>query len=155
MGPGGRPGTDGFGAEAPGGASFDRAGLYAGPLRYGPAFQVLDEVQGLGAGGASARVRATSAMAWPDGPWITEAAAVEGCLQLAVLWAAEAHGLDVLPMRIEEYEQYAGTTAGPLRCVLRRRDAGPHAARADAAHPGPDGTPVADLRGIELVARPS
>jgi acyl transferase domain-containing protein/NADP-dependent 3-hydroxy acid dehydrogenase YdfG len=151
----GGPATDGFGGEGPGGASFDRAGLYAGPLRYGPAFQVLDEVQGLGAGGASARVRATAAMAWPDGPWITEAAAVEGCLQLAVLWAAEALGLDVLPMRIEEYEQYAGTKAGPLRCVLRRRDAGPHAARADARILAADDTPVADLRGIELVARPS
>jgi acyl transferase domain-containing protein len=149
------PATDGFGAEAPDGAFFDRAGLYSGPLRYGPAFQVLDEVQGLGAGGASARVRTTSAMAWPDGPWITEASAVEGCLQLAVLWAAEAHGLAVLPMRIEEYEQYTGTQAGPLRCVLRRRDAGPHAARADARIFAADGTPVADLRGIELVARPS
>jgi NADP-dependent 3-hydroxy acid dehydrogenase YdfG len=151
----GGPATDGFAGDGPGGASFDRAALYAGPLRYGPAFQVLDEVQGLGAGGARACVRATSAMAWPDGPWTTEAAAVEGCLQLAVLWAAEAHGLDVLPMRIEQYEQYAGTTAGPLRCVLRRRDAGPHAARADARILAEDGTPVADLRGIELVARPS
>ena len=154
-GPAGGPATDGFGAEAAGGASFDRAALYAGPLRYGPAFQVLDEVQGLGNGGASARVRATAAMAWPDGPWITEGAAVEGCLQLAVLWAAEAHGLDVLPMRIEEYEQYAGTTAGPLRCVLRGREAGPHTARADARIFAADGTPVADLRGIELVSRPS
>ena len=52
-------------------------------------------------------------------------------------------------------DEDATGTVGPLRCVLRRRDTGPHAARADARILAADGTPVADLRGIELVARPS
>ena len=139
------------------GVPWGRDRIYGpGALSYGPAFQVLEEVHALAEDAASARVRGTAAMGWPDGPWTTDGAAVEGCLQLAVLWAAQAHGLAALPMHIEEYEQYAASAApGPLRCALRRREVGALTARADVRLFGPDGAPLADLRGIELVARPS
>jgi acyl transferase domain-containing protein/NADP-dependent 3-hydroxy acid dehydrogenase YdfG len=154
----GLPATDGFGPAGAGGAAWGRDRIYGdgGALSYGPAFQVIEEVDGLGDDRAAARVRGTAEMDWPEGPWATDGAAVEACLQLAVLWAAEAHGLAVLPMRIEEYEQYAAAAGpGPLRCVLRGRAVGPLTARADVRLFGPDGTPLATLRGIELVARPS
>jgi hypothetical protein len=157
LGSSGAP-ADGFASDGAPASRWARERLYGtgGVLFHGPAFQVLDDVRGPTPDWAAARVRSTAEMGWPEESWVTDPAAVDGCLQLAVLWAAEVLGRATLPMQIEAYEQYRRPpVSGPLRCALRRRDVGALTASADVRLFGPDDTPIADLRGIALVARPS
>ena len=61
-------------------------------------------------------------MRWPDEPWRTDPAAVDGAIQLAVIWAREVIGRATLPMAVREARfRAAGLEAGLLRCVWRAR----------------------------------
>ena len=53
-------------------------GLYEDALFHGPEFQVIHSIQKMDAQGATATLAGTSQMAWPSGPWQTEAAALNG-----------------------------------------------------------------------------
>lgn len=125
-------------------------------LFHGPRFHALRTVHGVSQHGAEATVAGLRTLGWADGPWPLDPAAVDGALQLAVLWGEEALGAATLPMAVAECGVYRrGPVDGTVRCVVRGRKAHGTGARCDAALIGTDGSVLLELTGIELVRRPS
>ncbi|NUS59125.1 MAG: SDR family NAD(P)-dependent oxidoreductase, partial [Streptomycetaceae bacterium] len=89
--------------DVPGGLAPVEHDVYDGRvLFHGPRFRALDAVHGLGDTGAEATVAGVARLGWGNGPWQLDPAAVDGALQLALLWAREALGQATLPMGVAE-----------------------------------------------------
>jgi malonyl CoA-acyl carrier protein transacylase len=134
-----------------------RGAIYDGhALFHGPAFQVLDAIDGVDAEVASARLRgARFVEGWPDDAWQTDPAALDGALQLPLLWAREQLGGAMLPSRVRSVRHYLGGLATtPLRGVLTRRDVQPTRLVSDVALIDAEGRLFAELLGIETHLRP-
>jgi acyl carrier protein len=124
-------------------------------LFHGPSFQVIDSVQGVSRAGIVGTLSGTKKSAWPAESWRSDAAAMDGGLQLALLWSQHVLGGAVLPMAMGEYRSYHdGLSDGPLQGVVYGRKI--HDARTvcDIAFSDADGRVVAELIGVETVLRP-
>jgi acyl transferase domain-containing protein len=134
---------------------WPHAAVYSELLFHGPAFRVVTAVEGLGADAAAARLVGGAAMGWPDEGWQLDVAALDGGLQLAVLWGHQVLGQASLPMGVQRFRRHAaGPMDGPIRCVMRGRTPSGHRAVTDLWFLGPDGRVLAELSGVETVARP-
>jgi NAD(P)-dependent dehydrogenase (short-subunit alcohol dehydrogenase family) len=141
---------------------FADGAIYDGEtLFHGPELQVLRRIERVGPAGAVGELVGAGEMQWPDEPWRTDPAALDGAIQLAVVWARERIGRATLPMFVREARfRAAGLEPGPLRCVVRAVSvAGEQSAVCDVllVRPGDGGGPgetVLALDGLELVARP-
>ncbi|MFD6194266.1 SDR family oxidoreductase [Streptomyces sp. NPDC060275] len=124
-------------------------------LFHGPRFQALRALRGVAAEGAEATVVGVSELGWGDAHWQTDPAAVDGALQLALVWADHALGSASLPMAVAECRVHRrGPAEDTLRCVVRARKVHDTGARCDVALFDPDGTLRVELLGVELVRRP-
>jgi NAD(P)-dependent dehydrogenase (short-subunit alcohol dehydrogenase family) len=130
--------------------------LYDGEtLFHGPKLWTLRRIEGVGPTGAVGDVVGVCEMAWPDEPWRIDPAALDGAIQLAVVWAKQQTGRATLPMSVRAARfRAAGPQPGPLRCVVRAVGVGEQHAVCDLSLARPDGVVVASLDGLELVARP-
>ncbi|NEC66015.1 type I polyketide synthase [Streptomyces sp. SID9727] len=133
------------------------AGPYGGTaLFHGPRFHALRAVRGVSEDGADAVVAGVRGLDWAGAHWALDAAAVDGALQLALLWAEVALGAETLPMAVAECRVHRrGPVDGDVRCVVRGRKAHATGARCDAALIDADGSVLLELTGVELVRRPS
>ncbi|WP_328708029.1 SDR family NAD(P)-dependent oxidoreductase [Streptomyces mesophilus] len=123
-------------------------------LFHGPLFQAVRTLHTVGPGGATATVVGAKALGWPDETWRSDPAAVDGCLQTALLWASQGLGRAVLPMGVRELRISGRKPAsGALRCVVH---AGP--VRGDEAECDvfltDDGHLSVALLGVQLITRP-
>ncbi|MEU4659882.1 SDR family NAD(P)-dependent oxidoreductase, partial [Streptomyces sp. NPDC023723] len=123
-------------------------------LFHGPAFQVLDQVR-LCADGGRAALRVRDTGPWEAVPWAVDVAALDGALQLAVGWAARSATGAALPVSVRECRIHrAGQDWGAAQVVVTARRADRVSAECDAAVLAEDGTPLAELLGVELIHRP-
>ncbi|MEV8341369.1 SDR family NAD(P)-dependent oxidoreductase [Streptomyces niveus] len=154
------------GAEEPDAAAWgspdglkplDRPELYDGEsLFHGPRFRSVRALHGVSEHGAEATVVGVRALRWPGECWPLDPAAVDGALQLALVWAQMSLGAATLPMAVAECRVYRrGPVDGAARCVLRGRKVHGTGARCDAALIDADGAVRLELLGVELVRRPS
>ncbi|WP_405901394.1 SDR family NAD(P)-dependent oxidoreductase [Streptomyces sp. NBC_00727] len=136
---------------------LDAAGPYEGTaLFHGPRFHALRMVNGASEHGAEAVVAGLRALDWAGAHGPLDAAAVDGALQLALLWAEVALGAQTLPMAVAECRVHRrGPVDGEVRCVVRGRKTHATGARCDAALIDADGSVLLELVGVELVRRPS
>ncbi|GLZ31051.1 hypothetical protein Lesp02_32400 [Lentzea sp. NBRC 105346] len=124
-------------------------------LFHGPAFRAIKRVHGISPSGAVGVVTGTAELGWPGCDWRTDPPAVDGGLQLAVLWAEQVIGAATLPMSIREFRVHQpGPLPGPLRCFVRRRRAESLYAECDIGFVGVDGRPRLELTGVSLIVRP-
>ncbi|MBZ4322116.1 polyketide synthase dehydratase domain-containing protein, partial [Streptomyces huiliensis] len=125
-------------------------------LFHGPLMRSLATVDALSPEGARGTLHGLAALGWPDATaWHTDPAAVDGALQLAVLWATRALGGATLPMAVGGFHlHHRGPARGPLLCAVRRVWAEGDHAQCQVRLVQEDGTPFADLRDVELVRRP-
>lgn len=127
-------------------------------LFHGPSTQTLRRIESIGPGGAVGEVVGGQDAGWPDERWRIDPAALDGAIQLAVVWAYERIGHATLPMSVREagFHGRGGLEPGVLRCVVRAVSTHAHGAVCDVRllRPGDDGLVVAALDGLELVARP-
>ncbi len=124
-------------------------------LFHGPRFQVLRGEPLIGLAGAEASVAGVSAMGWGGAGWRLDPAAIDGALQLAVLWARQGGTGSTLPMAIRECRVHRLGPAGDvLRCVVWPQRADDSAAACDVALIEGDGSARVELFGVELVRRP-
>jgi len=124
-------------------------------LFHGPQFQVIQEVHGISESGAAAVLTGGGDRGWNHATWHTDPAAVDGGLQVAVLWAKQVLGCATLPMGVAEYRTFStGLYNGPTRCVVRARDVWSGGAECDIGYLAEDGTVRAELFGVSLVPRP-
>ncbi|NED15558.1 type I polyketide synthase [Streptomyces sp. SID9124] len=136
---------------------LDAAGPYEGTaLFHGPRFQALRTVNGASEHGAEAVVAGLRALGWAGAYGPLDAAAVDGALQLSLLWAETVLGAQTLPMAVAECRLHRrGPVDGTVRCVVRGRKTHATGARCDAALIDADGNVLLELIGVELVLRPS
>jgi NADP-dependent 3-hydroxy acid dehydrogenase YdfG/acyl carrier protein len=124
-------------------------------LFHGPRLRVIRPVPEVGPGGAAGTVAGSRAHGWERWSWQLDPAAVDGALQLAVLWAWQAGVGRTLPMAIRECRvQRPGIVEGELRCVVLASRNDDSTATCDVALIDPDGAPWLELLGVELVRRP-
>ncbi|MEV6556985.1 SDR family oxidoreductase [Nocardia sp. NPDC051756] len=135
---------------------LDQAEIYDGSvLFHGPLLHALETVD-VGPDGATAQIVGVRGLGWPaTDSWCTDPAALDGALQLALVWAHQVLGVAMLPMSLTEFRLHrSGTADGPLECRLRRVEATDSQATCDAILLDPDGEVRAELLGISLVRRP-
>ncbi|MFI5793683.1 SDR family NAD(P)-dependent oxidoreductase [Streptomyces sp. NPDC051677] len=145
-------------APPPDGAGLPPSGIYDGEvLFHGPRYRMLRAVETLGPGGARAVLDGLEALGWdPRQPWATDPAAVDGALQLAVLWARRVLGRATLPMGVGEVRLHrAGALGRDLLAVVTPGPVADEQAECDVRLSDPRGATVAELTGVQLVARPS
>jgi hypothetical protein len=124
-------------------------------LFHGPRFQVLRRVQGLSRHGAEAQVVGVRAAGWPEAPWWTDPAAVDGALQAAVLWARHTTGAATLPMSVDAVRVHRpGPAPATLRCLVRAGVVAADETRCDIALLDEDGDVRTELLGVSLIRRP-
>jgi hypothetical protein len=142
--------------EAPALDDWNETTIYDGTMLFhGPAFQTIRTVHGLGANGASATLAGLRDSGWPDEAWCTDPAALDGGLQVALLWARRRLGVGALPMAVGACDVYvAGPVEGPIQCVVRARQVESARAVCDIAVARSDGRLVAELHAVEMIARP-
>ncbi|WP_167666279.1 polyketide synthase dehydratase domain-containing protein [Mycolicibacter icosiumassiliensis] len=100
------------------------------------------------AGGSAAGHRRR---AGPPRPWATDPAAVDGCLQAALVWSYQLLGRNVLPLRVGEIIRYrSGALGSGLRCVLTGGDAKTSRAVCDLDLVDADNQLVISLKRLEL-----
>jgi hypothetical protein len=109
----------------------------------------------IGPAGAQATVAGSRALGWEGSSRQIDPAAVDGGLQLAVLWARQAGAGRTLPMAIGECRVHRpGAVEAEVRCVVVARRADEFSAACDVALIDPDGSPRVELLGVQLVRRP-
>ncbi|HEY3841214.1 MAG TPA: SDR family NAD(P)-dependent oxidoreductase, partial [Bryobacteraceae bacterium] len=129
----------------------DRQWYQDGGLFHGPRFHVIDDVRTIDDSGVRAVLDGTARMGWESGPWRTDAAAMDGALQLIRLWTLRNMGHASLPTHIGNCVHHAeGPAAGPLECVVQCRRNGALSVISDARLTRHDGVLVAELNDIEM-----
>jgi len=128
--------------------------IYGQELFHGPAFQVIRSLDGLSAEGAVATLAGTHGRGW-RGEWRTDAAALDGGLQLALLWTGHVIGGRALPTAVGSYLAYGSSCwEGPIRCVVRGRVLSDSRTVCDVGLTSLEGDLLSELRGLELHKRP-
>jgi len=129
--------------------------VYGDVLFHGPEFQVIEDIEGFGPKGIRGTLSGVNAKGWPGG-WHTDPAALDGGLQLAVLWDREMLDGAFLPTGIGAYVPHQAANAdGPLRCIVSGKTVGKDRSITDILFTDAEGQPVAELRGVETHRRPS
>jgi hypothetical protein len=145
-GPGGP--SNGWGSAWPWSA---RKAYDEGRLFHGPHFQVLRSLLSLSEHGGSAELTGTGQAGWGPGPWLTDPAALDGGMQLVLLWALHHRQRKSLPTRLEALVLHGRPATGLLRCDLQVRQARRHEVLADLVlREAAGGRPVAELRGLTM-----
>ncbi|MEM7155125.1 MAG: SDR family NAD(P)-dependent oxidoreductase [Myxococcota bacterium] len=135
--------------------AWSGSSIYGDVLFHGDKFQVIESLEGVGADGIAGTLKGVDRAGWTWESWQTDAAAHDGGLQLAVLWARHQLGRAMLPMGIEALKLSGQPVVeGPLRCFARCRETDASRVTADLAFVDAEGRVISELRGAELVARP-
>ena len=99
--------------------SYKISEIYNDLLFHGPDFQVIDSLEGVSSIGASASISGIKEMNWPVKTWEADMAALDGGLQLALLWGAHNTKKPSLPTKIGAYHVcQEGPMDGNIRCEL-------------------------------------
>ncbi len=126
---------------------------YGRELFHGPEFQIIRSLEGLSDAGAAGTLAGTVDRGW-RGDWCTDAAVLDGGLQMAMLWTSRLLGGRSLPTAVGAYHPYrSGASAGTVRCALRGHAVGTSRTLCDIAFIAGDGTLAAELLGVEVHRR--
>jgi hypothetical protein len=131
--------------------AWNPSDIYNGMLFHGPAFHVVRTVDGLSERGIAGTLDGLTAKQWPGAPWQADVAAVDGAIQLALLWGIAQLGRPSLPTRIGSFvPAQSGPAAGPLRCIIAARARDAHSLTADAVLTDAHGATFATLSELEM-----
>jgi hypothetical protein len=133
--------------------------IYRDLLFHRGAFELIENVDGISDDGAGGRVRGVERAGWPNGtanPWQLDVAALDGGLQVAVLWAQRMLGRENLPTTIGELRSYRSAPApGVVRVAAYRRKVGSLGVTTDIHFTDEKGKRLAALLGVETHALPA
>jgi NADP-dependent 3-hydroxy acid dehydrogenase YdfG len=123
-------------------------------LFHGPLFQVISGMEGVSAEGLSGTIGGLRQMGWPDQGWQTDPAALDGALQLAVLWSKHMLGGAALPTAIHRLRAHSLPLQGSVRAVLIGRSSGRERTVSDLLMLDAAGQVVVEFEGIETCRLP-
>ncbi len=133
--------------------------IYSDLLFHRGAFELIEQVDGISDHGAGGRVRGIERAGWPNGstnPWQLDVAALDGGLQVAVLYAQRMLGQDNLPTKIGELRPYRSSpSSGVVKVAAHRRKVGSLGVTTDIHFTDEKGVRLAALLGVENHALPS
>jgi hypothetical protein len=137
-------------------APWETAAELYGPatLFHGAHFQVLKSVDGISATHARATLVSPRETGW-DGAWLCEPAALDGALQLAVLFGIHRGPGMTLPMRIDRVVYRPEREPGLFHCDFVERRRTHEGLLCDLSLSSTSGTRVIDLLGVELFVLPN
>ena len=128
--------------------------VYGDVLFHGPEFQCIEKITGISDEGIQARLDGLKARTW-DGQWASDTLALDGGLQLALLWTQRALGGASLPTGIESYRLLTTEPpAGKIECILRGKRMNSSRAVSDVLFTA-DGEVFAELRGVDTHLLPN
>ncbi len=127
--------------------------IYGETLFHGPLFQVIREVDTVSERGIAGALDTTETIGW-TGSWRTDPAALDGGLQLALLWAQHCLGGRSLPTSLGSYQRFEVEPQGPLQCTLIGQVDGTSRALSTITFRDPEGRVVAEMRDVETHQRP-
>jgi NAD(P)-dependent dehydrogenase (short-subunit alcohol dehydrogenase family)/acyl carrier protein len=122
-------------------------------LFHGPRFQVIRDMAGVSDQGIEGELAPGAEVGWAEGAYQTDPAAVDGGLQLAVLWSKHMIGGAALPTHIQAVRSF-GLPVGRMRAVVQGREQGRKRTLSDLYLFNPDGGLVTLLEGVETHCRP-
>ncbi len=130
--------------------------VYERLLFHGPSFHALRTIEGLSPEGGAAELVGTGGLGWPGGPWLTDPAALDGGLQLSILWGLLARGRSSLPTGVGAFVRHQKAPSdGALRCTLAARVVGDYKLVCDLSFGSDEGGLVAELRDVEMHLLPA
>ncbi len=141
---------------------WDREPFYDGDvLFHGPAFQVLQQLDGVATEGhdglgLAARLTTGAELGWyPSARAGADPGTLDGALQLAVLAFERKLGGASLPTAVDTWRLYGELpVAGPLRAVVHARQLGNDHLRCDVFLSTETGELAVELRGVSIHRRP-
>ncbi len=126
-----------------------------GNLFHGPDFEVLTEIKGISEGGGVANLKGSRLMGWPAEGWFADPAALDGALQIGLLWGMQTMGKQTLPMRMDSYTPFVTAPVDePLECIVRKRSNSSKRIVADVLLRSEDGQILAEMLGVAMYAVP-
>ncbi len=126
-----------------------------GRLFHGPQFHVLTDLKSLGEGGGVAALKGLKQMDWPEEDWSSDPAAMDGALQVSLLWGLDLLGAQTLPMRVANFIPFVDEPSDePLVCYVRRKKHNRKQIVADVLLTTEAGNPLCELHGVEMFAVP-
>jgi hypothetical protein len=131
------------------------AAIYGDVLFHGREFQLIEQLDGVSESGISGTLKGVHEAGWKWDTWQTDVAALDGGLQMLVLWARDHLGGATLPMGIGELRiADQPLSRGPVRVVASCRRTSASQAVADVLFLDQAGTHLSELRNAQLVIRP-
>jgi NAD(P)-dependent dehydrogenase (short-subunit alcohol dehydrogenase family) len=131
------------------------APIYGDVLFHKDEFQVIKALNGVGNEGISGTLKGVDKAKWGWENWNTDVAALDGGLQLLLLWARDAMGGAALPMGIGEIRMSANTPpVGHIECTAQCRTASKSRGVADVSFHDEEGTLFTEFKNVELILRP-
>jgi NAD(P)-dependent dehydrogenase (short-subunit alcohol dehydrogenase family) len=129
--------------------------LYADLLFHRRAFELIEQLDGISDHGVGAQVRGVERAGWSGEPWQMDVAALDGGLQLAVLYGQRMLRGANLPTAIEEIRLYRALPGtGRIRATAHRRKVGSASVTTDILLTDEQDQRLAELRGVQNHALP-
>ncbi len=148
------PATPGEASPHPPLDAWEGEEIYDDLLFHRDAFELIEEMDGISDHGAGGRVRGVSSAGWEHGPWQLDAAALDGGLQVAVLYGHRMLGGASLPTTIGRLRAFRAPGEGLLTATAHRRKVGSLSVTTDVLLSDDEGRPVAELTGVETHTYP-
>ncbi len=123
---------------------------YPDQLFHRDQFELIEQVHGISDAGIAAQVRGVQDAKWPEQSWHFDVAALDGGMQLAVLYAQRMLGANNLPTAIASVRHYpAPPCAGPIVATAYPRSLSKAASTTDIYFVDGNGQRIAELLGVQ------
>ena len=117
---------------------------------------MIRDLDGVEDEGGAATLAGVSELGWHGGWQSTDPAALDGGLQLALLWGKKVLGGASLPTGVGSYQVYQKqVSAEPIRCTLERKSVDRSKAIRNLRFTNHDGRLLAELQDVETHLMPS
>jgi len=132
------------------------APIYGDVLFHTDDFQVIQDLDGVGDSGIVGTLNGVDRAAWSWEPWNTDVAALDGGLQMLLLWARDRMGGAALPMSIGQTLVHVDTPPeGAIRCVARCSSSSSSRGLADVRFEDETGALFTEFKDVEFILRPN
>ncbi len=129
--------------------AWNGAPMYQDLLFHRGRFELIESLTGISDEGVAARLRGVAAAAWPEQDWHFDVAALDGGLQLAVLYGQRMLGGPNLPTSVAELRHLATPVPGTITAAAYARRVGQGMTTTDIVYTDASGRAVAEMLGVQ------
>jgi len=135
--------------------AWDGEPLYQDLLFHRGSFELIENLEGISDHGVGATLRGVENAGWKAEPWQLDVAALDGGLQMAVLFGQRMLGGPNLPTAVDEIRIFGNApSTGLIRAAAYGRKVGNNAVTTDILFTDSQGRRLTELRGVQNHALP-